>query len=67
MKFNILLVEDSPSDAAIMMAAFERVGCSEHIQIVQDGVEAIDFLEQIGIDDEAGLPQLILARSQSAS
>ena len=60
MKFKILLVEDSPTDAIIMMAAFEQVGCTEHIQLIQDGVEAIDFLEQIGLDDESDLPRLIL-------
>ena len=60
MKSSILLVEDSPTDAAIMMAAFEGVGCAGHIQVVQDGVEAIDFLGQIGLNDEVGLPQLIL-------
>ena len=60
MKFNILLVEDSPTDAAIMKVAFERIGCSGQIQVVQDGVEAIGFLEQIALNEEEGLPQLIL-------
>ena len=60
MEFDILLVEDSPTDAAIMVAAFERVGCSKQIQVVQDGVEAIDLLRQIGLNGKADLPQLIL-------
>ena len=57
---NILLVEDSPTDATILMAAFRSIGYSGQIHIVQDGVEAITFLEQIVLDDSLNLPQLIL-------
>ncbi|MDJ0702959.1 MAG: response regulator [Leptolyngbyaceae cyanobacterium MO_188.B28] len=60
MEFNILLIEDSLTDAAIMVTAFERVGCSGRIQVAQDGIEAIDFLGQMALNDEVGLPQLIL-------
>lgn len=57
MSCNILLVEDSPTDAAIMLAAFKGIGYAGQIQVVQDGVEAINFLGQTALVD---LPQLIL-------
>ncbi|MEM1254013.1 MAG: response regulator [Cyanobacteria bacterium P01_H01_bin.21] len=60
MACNILLVEDSSTDAAIIMAAFKSIGYSGKIQIVCDGTEAIDFLEQIGLNHGNDLPQLIL-------
>lgn len=58
MTCNILLVEDSPTDAAIMMAAFKGIGYSGQINLVQDGIDAISFLEQAV--EQVGFPQLIL-------
>ena len=60
MTCNILLVEDSPTDAEIILAAFESIGYSGEIQIVHDGTEAIDFLGQATPDNLSELPQLIL-------
>ncbi|MGD1950384.1 MAG: response regulator [Leptolyngbyaceae cyanobacterium] len=60
MTCNILLVEDSSTDAAIIMAAFKSIGYSGEIQIVRDGTEAIDFLGQAVLDNTNDLPKLIL-------
>ena len=60
MNCDILLVEDSPTDAAIMLAAFKGIGYTGQIKVVQDGVEAIDFLEGLTSACLAELPQLIL-------
>ena len=53
MNLSILLVEDSPSDAAILIAAFEDVGCTNPIRVVTNGIDAIAALEET-------IPQLIL-------
>ena len=59
MDVTILLVEDSPTDAAILSAAFDDVGCQWPIQIAQTGDEALALLGQI--DSHAHVyPQLIL-------
>ena len=57
---NILLVEDSSTDATIIMAAFKSIGYSGEIQIVRDGTEAIDFLREAVLDNTNDLPELIL-------
>jgi len=60
MTTDILLVEDSPTDAAIMVAAFEEVGYNGKIQIAQSGLEALDLLGSFGNSDRSQWPQLIL-------
>ena len=44
MSYGILLVEDSPTDAAILVAAFEGIGYKGSIHVAQNGIHAIDFL-----------------------
>ncbi len=64
MSCSILLVEDSPTDAAILVAAFEEIGYAGDIQVTQNGVSAIDFLCNIGEEKEGeemkNWPDLIL-------
>ena len=50
MSITILLVEDSPTDAAIPEAAFEQVGCQWPIQLAQTGDEALNVLKNISYD-----------------
>ena len=57
MDVTILLVEDSPTDAAILSAALDDVGCPWPIHIVQTGDEALALLGKI---DNSAHPQLIL-------
>lgn len=57
---EILLVEDSLTDARLTMGALRR-GCSQHrLTLVRDGEEAISFLNQEGIFARAPQPDLIL-------
>lgn len=56
----ILLVEDSSTDAAIMLTAFRAAGYEGHIEIVKDGIQALEWLERLLRDGMADLPQLIL-------
>ena len=41
---EILLVEDSPGDAELTIRALRRNKIAHEIQVVEDGVEALDFL-----------------------
>ena len=41
---TILLVEDNPDDEALTVRALSRNGIKHHLQIVHDGVEALDYL-----------------------
>ena len=60
---EILLVEDNPSDAELALYALKKHSLANHIHIVRDGAEALDFLFCAG--DYAGRrikdnPQVIL-------
>lgn len=57
---TILLVEDSPSDAAILIAAFEGTSYSGNIRVAESGLDAIHLLEKLGTTQHAEWPQLIL-------
>lgn len=60
MSYDILLVEDSPTDAAILVAAFEGVGYTGNIQVAQNGIEAIDYLLDLEAEGPREWPSLIL-------
>lgn len=60
---EILLIEDNPSDVKLTMHALKRNNLSNHIHVVRDGAEALDFLfcegEFAGRVNEAA-PKLVL-------
>ena len=41
---EILLVEDNPADLELALVVLRRNNLGEHIHVVRDGVEALDFL-----------------------
>jgi CheY-like chemotaxis protein len=41
---DILLVEDNPSDVALALHAFKKHKLTNHIQVLRDGAEALEFL-----------------------
>ncbi len=41
---EILLVEDNPSDVELTLHVLRRYNLTNHIEIVHDGVEALDFV-----------------------
>lgn len=62
-KKPILLVEDNPDDVELTIMALEKSRVSNEVVVVQDGVEALDYL--FGTGDFAGrdtdvIPQVIL-------
>ena len=57
---EILLVEDSPSDTDLTVAALAAAKVSNRLSIVEDGVQAMAFLRREDQYAEAPQPDLIL-------
>ena len=57
---EILLVEDSPSDAALTIEALKAGKIANRLTHVEDGVEAMDFLRHRGKYADAARPDLIM-------
>jgi CheY-like chemotaxis protein len=57
---RILLVEDSPDDADLMVEALKEGVLDTRITVVEDGVEAVDYLRRQGTYAAAPRPDLIL-------
>ena len=57
---EILLVEDNPGDARLMVEALKEGKVLNHLSIVYDGVEALAFLRQEGQHIDAPRPDLIM-------
>jgi two-component system, chemotaxis family, response regulator Rcp1 len=57
---HILLVEDSPSDARLIISYIQRTNRTSHFSWVQDGETAIEYLQQQGEQAQAPRPDLIL-------
>jgi CheY-like chemotaxis protein len=57
---EILLVEDSPSDSRLALEALKESKLRNHLHIVVDGIEAMDFLYKKGKHTQAPRPDLIL-------
>ncbi len=60
---EILLVEDNPSDVELTLHAFKRMNLSNHLHVVRDGEEALEFIFSTGHYAARGIenrPKLIL-------
>lgn len=57
---DILLVEDNPGDARLILESLKEDKMSNRLDVVEDGVEALGFLRQKGEYAEAPRPDLIL-------
>jgi chemotaxis family two-component system response regulator Rcp1 len=57
---EILLVEDSPSDAALTIEALEAGKVANKLTLVEDGVEAMEFLKRSGKYAKVSRPDLIM-------
>jgi CheY-like chemotaxis protein len=57
---EILLVEDSPSDADLTMETLAGGKVANHVSVAEDGVEAIAFLRREGDYSHSPRPDLIL-------
>jgi two-component system, chemotaxis family, response regulator Rcp1 len=57
---EILLVEDSPSDTELTLEALRDFKVRNHVSVVEDGVQAMQFLQRQGPYGEAPRPDLIM-------
>ena len=57
---EILLVEDSPSDADLTLETLSAAKVLNNLHVVEDGTEAMDFLQCRGRYQRAPRPDLIL-------
>lgn len=57
---EILLVEDSPADILLTREAFEESRIVNTLHVVEDGVQAMDYLHKRGAHASAPRPDLIL-------
>ena len=63
MSKSILLVEDNPQDEMLILRALRKVNVGNHVDVVRDGQQAVDYLFCRGefSDREAGtLPAVVL-------
>lgn len=45
---NILLVEDNPQDEKLILRALRKVNLANHVDVVRDGQQALDYLFREG-------------------
>jgi CheY-like chemotaxis protein len=57
---EILLVEDTPGDVRLTREAMTESSIENHLNVVNDGSAAIDFLERRGAYAHAPVPDLVL-------
>jgi CheY-like chemotaxis protein len=57
---EVLLVEDSPNDAADMREALEESDLAMHVTVVDDGEDAVRYLRRQPPFEDATRPDLIL-------
>jgi two-component system, chemotaxis family, response regulator Rcp1 len=57
---EILLVEDSPSDTDLTLEALKDFKVRNHVSVVEDGVQALQFLHRQGMYAEAPRPDMIM-------
>ena len=60
---SILLVEDNPDDVDLTRRAFQRAGLTQPLDVVEDGLEALDYLFARGVHAHrlhSPLPSLVL-------
>jgi len=57
---EILIIEDSPDDADLMVRALKNGSLEVHVTVVEDGEEGLNYLEQSGPFAAVPEPHLIL-------
>lgn len=60
---EIILIEDNPHDAELVLRALKKHGLTNRLQLLQDGAEALEFIFATGAYAERDLqqcPKLIL-------
>ncbi len=56
---TILLVDDNPDDVELTLSALKATKFANNISVVHDGIEAMNYLKQIGEFSSAVRPSLV--------
>jgi CheY-like chemotaxis protein len=59
-RIEILLVEDNPGDVELTTLAFEESQLQVHLNVVEDGVAAMEFLNRKSAYTKAPYPDMVL-------
>jgi CheY-like chemotaxis protein len=59
-EIGILLVEDNPGDIRLVREALVECGMNHRLEVVSDGVEALEYLRREISSSKGSLPDLIL-------
>jgi two-component system, chemotaxis family, response regulator Rcp1 len=59
-KPNVLLVEDNPADINLVEEVLEEARIDCRLEIMQDGLRAIEFLERLDAEPDRQAPDLVL-------
>lgn len=59
MRKSIMLVEDNPVDAELMIRTFHKVGLSVPVVVCETGDEGLDYLESTLKRSDRDIPQMI--------
>lgn len=59
-RYDILLIESQPQDAAPFIESFEETDATETVHVVSDGDEALEYIHQKGEYEGAPRPDLII-------
>jgi len=57
---EILLVEDNPADARLIVEVFDGFTIKKHLTIAKDGEEAMDYLNKKGKYKDRNCPSIII-------
>jgi len=57
---EILLIEDNPGDIRLTIESFKESKITNNINIVEDGIEAINYLKKKGKFKDEPLPDIII-------
>lgn len=60
MEIDVLLVEDSEADAVMVEESLQDSKLKVNLQIVQDGIEALEYLNKRGRYKGVGTPDIII-------
>jgi chemotaxis family two-component system response regulator Rcp1 len=59
-KQHVLLVEDNPADVNLVQEALAEAHVNCTLQIMRDGLQAVQFIDQLDADASSSSPDLIL-------
>ena len=57
---HVLMIEDNSGDVMLVEEAMASAGLSQSLQVVRDGVDAMDYLRRVGLYSGAARPDVIV-------